>query len=114
MANCEKCKLEIKSEWAYCPYCGNANHLEIITPNKRPENIIHKKKINITYFEKMEKIKTECPKAYQPWTKQEDEQLTQMYNKGKKIKEIAITLQRQIGGIRSRLKQKGLIKQKII
>jgi len=57
----------------------------------------------------MEQVKKESPNAYNPWTKQEEEQLTKLYKEGKKINEIAILLQRQQGGIRSRLKKIGLI-----
>jgi len=59
----------------------------------------------------MTKIKEASPNAYKPWTKEEEQQLTTLYNEGKKTKEIATTLQRQQGGIRSRLKKIGLIKQ---
>jgi len=57
----------------------------------------------------MEKIKQESPRAYEPWTTQEETQLTQLYNENKTIQEIATTLQRQKGGINSRLKKIGLI-----
>jgi len=122
MANCNKCKQEIKPNWAYCPYCGKFNQTdtptEIITttnykptipiPFKRPERI-QNRRTKKDYYATMEQVKKESPNAYNPWTKQEEEQLTKLYKEGKKINEIAILLQRQQGGIRSRLKKIGLI-----
>jgi uncharacterized Zn finger protein (UPF0148 family) len=122
MTNCKNCKLEIKPNWAYCPYCGKFNQTggitEIVTTTnykpiippifKRPERIQYRR-TKKDYYETMEQIKKESPNAYNKWTKQEEEQLTKLYSEGKKIQEIAIQLQRQQGGIRARLQKTGLI-----
>ncbi|WP_083964368.1 DNA helicase RecQ [Shimazuella kribbensis] len=49
------------------------------------------------------------PKAYKPWTKEEEEQLRSLFDNGQSVTEIAQTLGRQTGGIRSRLEKLGLI-----
>ena len=114
MTNCKKCNLEIKPEWAYCPYCGKfietEGQIELITANQKPIRKLYRE-LRKDYFEVIEKIKKESPNAYNPWTKEEEQQLANLYNQGKQIKEIATTLQRQQGGIKSRLKKIGLIKQ---
>ncbi len=43
--------------------------------------------------------------AYQPWTKQEDQQLIQEYQSGKTVKELSEIHKRTSGAIRSRLKK---------
>lgn len=45
------------------------------------------------------------------WGKEEEERLIQMFKEGMKTKDIAKTLERQSGGIRSRLNKLGLIKK---
>lgn len=110
MTNCKKCNLEIKPTWAYCPYCGKfietEGTIEIITTKSTKKAY---RRLREDYFEVMAKIKKESPNAYNPWTKEEENQLTNLFNEGKKISEIAIILQRQRGGIKSRLKRIGLI-----
>lgn len=49
--------------------------------------------------------KQEYPNAYEPWSETEDATLAQLYSQGKSIEEIATTLQRKPGGIRSRIKK---------
>jgi predicted Holliday junction resolvase-like endonuclease len=49
------------------------------------------------------------PRAYEPWTKAEDERLRQRYKQGLAINDLAIEFQRKPGGIRSRLKKLGLL-----
>ncbi|MCH5584599.1 DNA helicase RecQ [Shimazuella sp. AN120528] len=49
------------------------------------------------------------PKAYTPWTKEEEEELETLFQQGLDIAQIAQTLGRQNGGIRSRLEKLGLI-----
>ncbi|VVB76131.1 Uncharacterised protein [uncultured archaeon] len=113
MANCKNCKLELKPDWAYCPYCGKSietkGPIEIITTaNYAPAKKVYGR-LREDHYAIMEKIKRESPNAYNPWTKEEEQQLTQLYNEGKQINEIATTLQRQQGGIKSRLKKIELI-----
>jgi len=50
-------------------------------------------------------IRKAHPSAYQKWTTQEEQRLINLYKTGKTIKELAHTLGRQRGGIRSRLKE---------
>lgn len=49
------------------------------------------------------------PRAYEPWTKSEDERLKQRYQQGVTINNLAKEFQRKPGGIRSRLKKLGLL-----
>ncbi|GEM_PF-3835265 len=62
------------------------------------------------YAEKMEKLMRDSPNAYNPWDSAQEKQLSDLYNGGKTISEISAIMQRQKGGIRSRLKRLGLIK----
>jgi len=54
-------------------------------------------------------IRKKHPRAYEAWTKEEDEKLIRLYREGLNPNQLAIELQRQIGGIRSRLKKLGLL-----
>lgn len=47
--------------------------------------------------------------AYQPWTKEEDRQLTREFEEGKTTKELSVIHKRTTGAIRSRLKKLELI-----
>lgn len=49
------------------------------------------------------------PRAYEPWTKEEDEKLIVEYKSGKTIEELMELFERQRGGIKSRLKKLGLL-----
>jgi len=51
----------------------------------------------------VEKIRSEHPHAYEKWDAAQDEQLRQLHRAGKTVAEIAELMQRQPGGIRSRL-----------
>lgn len=57
----------------------------------------------------IENIRKEHPNAYKAWGKQEELELINLYNSGESIEEIAESLGRQYGGIKSRLKKLGLI-----
>lgn len=61
----------------------------------------------------MQTIQERHPKAYTPWTETEEKELRTAFKKGMSTKEIAKKLGRQPGGIRSRLKKLGLIKEKV-
>ncbi|GBL11228.1 Holliday junction resolvase-like protein [Microcystis aeruginosa] len=54
-------------------------------------------------------IRKTHPRAYEPWTKAEDERLRQRYKQGIVINDLAREFQRKPGGIRSRLKKLGLL-----
>ena len=49
------------------------------------------------------------PQAYAKWTVEEEERLKRFYQEGKGIKEIAFLMNRNEGGIRSRLRKLGLM-----
>jgi superfamily I DNA and RNA helicase len=57
----------------------------------------------------IENIRKEHPNAYKAWGKKEELELINLYKSGKSIEEIAESLGRQYGGIKSRLKKLGLI-----
>jgi uncharacterized protein (DUF433 family) len=61
------------------------------------------------YQERMAKIKKSHPQAYEKWTSEEEARLLDLYNQGWSVEEMAAALQRQQGGIRSRLHKLGLI-----
>lgn len=50
-------------------------------------------------------IKDLYPRAYEPWTEHEDEELTAEYEAGMSLRNIALVHQRRLGGIRSRIKR---------
>ena len=52
------------------------------------------------------------PNAYEPWTESDDNLLKEKYLAGMKVNELAFLLKRNHGKIRSRLKEKGLLKKK--
>jgi uncharacterized protein (DUF433 family) len=51
----------------------------------------------------------EHPRAYEPWSREEQEQMIALYQEGKTIKEICETLERQPSAIRTRLGKAGLL-----
>ena len=48
-------------------------------------------------------IRAKHPRAYLPWTSEEDQKMLALHMKGKTVAEIAVELQRQPSAIRSRL-----------
>ena len=56
-----------------------------------------------SYDERLAEIKQAHPKAYQPWTKDEDARLTERFLCAAPVEELAREFQRQPGAIRSRL-----------
>jgi DNA-binding CsgD family transcriptional regulator len=58
--------------------------------------------------ERLLRIRAEHPRAYEPWTKEEDLRLGSMLAAGKTAEEIAEVLQRKRGAITSRLTKLGL------
>ncbi len=57
----------------------------------------------------VKKIKENYANAYEPWKEEDDLRLKILNSENKTISEIAQTLMRQPGAIRSRLKKLGLI-----
>ncbi|HTW90722.1 MAG TPA: hypothetical protein VMH22_03350 [bacterium] len=62
--------------------------------------------------ERLRKIRAEHPRAYEPWTKDEDLRLGSMFAARKTADEIAATLQRQRSAITSRLAKLGLLEKR--
>lgn len=54
-------------------------------------------------------VRLEHPNAYQPWSAEEDQQLTEFFHAGQKTKVMAKFFGRKLGAIRSRLKKLQLI-----
>ncbi|KAF0138158.1 MAG: hypothetical protein FD122_3858, partial [Stygiobacter sp.] len=62
------------------------------------------------YHRRLENLRSCYPQAYKPWTTEEEKQLTELFGKSKSVSEISKLTGRQSGGIRSRLRKLGLIK----
>ena len=56
---------------------------------------------------KLDEIRRSYPRAYEPWTNDEEQDLERLYNAGRDVEEIAAALGRQPGAIRSRLNRIG-------
>ena len=57
----------------------------------------------------VEEIRHDHPRAYEKWSAEEDGQLSNLCRNGKRVREIATTLNRQEGAIRSRLAKLNLV-----
>ena len=62
-------------------------------------------------FLTMAKLREKHPRAYVEWTPREDERLTDMYQKGATVYDIARAHQRQPGAIHARLARLNLLKE---
>ncbi len=60
---------------------------------------------------RLAEIRQQYPQAYTPWTEAMDEELTALHQANVPIREMASSLERHPGGIRSRLKKLGLTQQ---
>ena len=63
-----------------------------------------------SYPRRLEDLRSCYSQAYKPWTAEEEKQLTELFGKSKSVSEISKLTGRQSGGIRSRLRKLGLIK----
>ena len=54
-------------------------------------------------------IQAKHPNAFTPWTKEDEEQLAQLFEAGYDVEDLASRLQRNVGGIRARIKKMGLL-----
>jgi superfamily II DNA helicase RecQ len=63
------------------------------------------------YLIKIDNIKLDYPRAYEPWNDEEEKMLIQLFNESKPLSVISKLMGRQNGGIKSRLKKLGLIKE---
>jgi hypothetical protein len=61
------------------------------------------------YEERMRKIKSRYPRAYERWDRTEDETLGTLHRGGRTVPQIAEKLQRQPSAIRSRLAKLNLV-----
>ncbi|HZL78620.1 MAG TPA: hypothetical protein VFC17_07180 [Candidatus Limnocylindrales bacterium] len=57
----------------------------------------------------VEEIRRDHPRAYEKWSDEEDGQLSALCRSGKNLREIATTLHRQEGAIRSRMVKLNLV-----
>jgi hypothetical protein len=55
------------------------------------------------------KLRQRFPMAYLPWTKEDEESLTQLFKAGKSFAELSKAMQRQEGAVKARLTKLGLI-----
>lgn len=62
----------------------------------------------------IEKIREKNPNAYMRWSEDEEKKLVKLFNDGKSQTQIAKTLGRKIGGIRSRIVKLGLIDEEVV
>lgn len=53
-------------------------------------------------------IRERYPRAYEPWTPEEDEELAELYSQGMARRELAMQFERQPGAISSRVRKLGL------
>ncbi|MEZ4961769.1 MAG: DNA helicase RecQ [Saprospiraceae bacterium] len=53
----------------------------------------------------VEEVRQQFPKAYQPWTGEEDERLMQLFREGASVTEVARALERKPGAVSSRLQK---------
>lgn len=62
------------------------------------------------YAQRMAKIRTQYPRAYEKWTEDEDADLQRRHAEGASLRELAALLGRQPGAIESRLRRLGAIR----
>ncbi len=58
----------------------------------------------------LEIIRQKHPRAYEPWSRGEEERLLRLYSVGQGVKHISRILERQPGAIRSRLRKLNALK----
>ena len=77
-------------------------------------NIVNEKQVQgkpqNSYEERMDEIHNSYPRAYEPWTNEEEQKLLRLFKEGKSPSKIADVLKRQPSSINSRLKKLGEIK----
>jgi hypothetical protein len=59
----------------------------------------------------LEELKEKYPNAYEPWTADDDKKLTNLYRKGKTVKQLTEVFGRQPGAIEARLNKLELIEK---
>jgi len=61
--------------------------------------------------DRLDAIRRELPRSYQPWSEDEEERLLERWDAGEPVALIAEALERTKGGVRSRLVKLGRIKE---
>jgi len=86
---------------------------EVIRPDTSEQNLSSQNQpLQRDYSQKtysIVNIRQKHSRAYEPWSKYDDERLRKLYKEGLNINQLASEFQRQTGGIRSRLKKLGLL-----
>lgn len=85
---------------------------EVVRPEMSAQqlaNTYHPSQTNFPNKNYIEDVRKTYSRAYETWSRGEDEQLSKRYQEGETINSLAIEFHRQPGGIRSRLKKLGLL-----
>ncbi len=82
--------------------------VEMDVSNREAEELIGKRSVSSGGTESpIDEIRRRHPRAYAPWTPEEEAKLRDLHERGLKPKAIAQELGRQVGGVRSRLRKLG-------
>jgi hypothetical protein len=86
---------------------------EMVTPNS---TITVEGAIEVTAhggrIKNLSRIRQEHPRAFEPWSQDEERQLVEMFHAGKDVSDMARALQRKQGAITARLKKLELVGDK--
>lgn len=96
-AICIKCQTEIYDSFKYCPNCGQEQINNDVKESKTPKESILSPHI--------EKARQEHKNAYMPWTKEDDEKLTEFYKAGKDKMELCKLFGRNMNAINARIEK---------
>jgi hypothetical protein len=100
VAKDEKAKRERQED--FIRRCGGKIHI-------KPSTVVPGEVVDVPpHAKRLEEIRKQYPKAYTPWTEEQEHELQVLFTKDTSIGEIAKTMERHPGGIRSRLKKLGL------
>jgi DNA-directed RNA polymerase specialized sigma24 family protein len=84
--------------------------VEMDVSDREAEELITKRSVSARLTRSsIEEIRRRHPRAYAPWTPEEEAELRDLHERGLKPKAIAGELGRQVGGVRSRLRKLGPI-----
>jgi len=116
---CHNCGKNVKIEDSkFCNECGTSfiekTNEKIQINNFEKYSLLANEKelpFNKSKAYSVDDIRKQYSRAYEPWTKEEDDKLIYEYQCGKTIKELIIIFGRQKGGIVSRLKKLGCLSQ---
>ena len=89
------------------------NNSEATDAAERKDNVVHGRegasaKAGADVPDHSKKAREKYPRAYEPWSDEEDEQVLEAWRSGKTANEIAKEFGRNLGAIRSRLKRVGI------